>query len=146
MYKTILVPTDFSDAGVAAWQHAVTMANSYGGEILLLYVAEPVSSHYGLVGLMPGVKELEKKHDIASRLKLKEQVQIAEAEGISITGRVANGKPWRCVVDVAEEIGADVIVMGTHGRSGLAHDAIGSTVERVVQWAGCPVLAVPSSH
>jgi len=143
MYKTILVPTDFSDAGAVAWQHAVALANSNGSQIVLLYVVEPMTSHYGVVGLVPGVKDLEEEHDIASRLKLKEQVQQAESEGLSITSRIANGKPWRCVVAVAQEIGADVIVMGTHGRSGLSHDAIGSTAERVVRRAGCPVLAVP---
>jgi nucleotide-binding universal stress UspA family protein len=143
MYKTILVPTDFSEAGAVAWDHAVAMAKCNDSRIILLYVVEPLLSHYGVVGLVPGVKELEEKHDIASRLKLKEQVQAAEEAGLNITSRIASGKPWRCVVDVAKEEGAGLIVMGTHGRSGLVHDSIGSTAERVVQRACCPVLVVP---
>jgi universal stress protein A len=144
MYQTILVPTDFSEPGALAWRHAADLARAAGGTVVLLYVAEPVLSHYGVVGLIPSVTELEEQHDIASRLKLQDLVEKAKAEGLAVRGKVAAGKPWQQIVDAAREERADLIVMGTHGRTGLAHGAIGSTAERVVQQAPCPVLVVPT--
>ncbi len=142
MYQTILVPSDFSECGENAWAHSVQLAKLHGSRIVVLYVVEPVMSHYGLVGLIPGVKELEAQHDIASRLKLKELVDQAEAQGLSVEGRIATGKPSLCVLEVAKDVGADLIVMGTHGRAGLAREHIGSTAERVVRQSCVPVLVV----
>jgi universal stress protein A len=142
MYQTIVVPTDFSEAAALAWSHAVALARAGNGTLVALYVAEPVLSHYGVVGLIPSVTELEEQHDIASRLKLQELVEKATAEGLNVRSRIAAGKPWEQVVKLAEEEGADLIVMGTHGRTGLAHGVIGSNAERVVQRAPCPVLVV----
>ena len=146
MYQTILVPSDFSECGETAWNHAVQLAKVHNSRIVVLYVVEPVMSHYGLVGLIPGVKELEEQHDIASRLKLKELVDHAEEQGLTVEGKILTGKPSRCVLDAAKDAGADLIIMGTHGRSGLAHDNIGSTAERVVQKSGVPVLVVHPEH
>ncbi|MDH4228377.1 MAG: universal stress protein [Nitrospirota bacterium] len=142
MYQTILVPTDFSEPSERVWQHAAALAKLCGARLMLLYVAEPVMSHYGVVGLIPSVTELEAQHDIASRLKLKELVDSGKEQGVKVESRVAQGKPWRAIVETAQEIGADLVVMGTHGRTGLSYEAIGSTAERVVQGAPCPVLVV----
>jgi universal stress protein A len=142
MYETILVPTDFSEPAELAWRHAAALARAGGGTVVVLYVAEPVLSHYGVVGLIPSVTELEEQHDIASRLKLQELVERATADGLSVKSRIVQGRPWQEIVKVAEEAGADLIVMGTHGRTGFTHGAIGSTAERVVQRASCPVLVV----
>ncbi|MBI5137070.1 MAG: universal stress protein [Nitrospirae bacterium] len=142
MYQTILVPTDFSDPADEAWRHAVALAKHCGSRVVLLYVVEPVLSHYGVVGLIPSVRELEEQHDIASRLKLKERVEQAEREGLRVEGRIASGKPWQCVVEVAGQLKAELVVMGTHGRTGVAHETLGSTAERVVRQAPCPVMVV----
>jgi len=142
MYQTILVPTDLSEPAEAAWAHARTLAQKTGGTLVLLYVAESVLSHFGVVGLVPSVTELEEQHDIASRLKLQEMVDQAAGLGLKVRSRVAAGKPWQKIVDVAAEEGADLIVVGTHGRTGFAREAIGSTAERVVRAARCPVLVV----
>lgn len=142
MYQTIVVPTDFSEAADLAWGHAAALARAGGGTLVAVYVAEPVLSHYGVVGLIPSVTELEEQHDIASRLKLQELVEKGKAEGLTVRSRIAAGKPWEQIVQAAETEGADLIVMGTHGRTGLAHGAVGSTAERVVQRAPCPVLVV----
>lgn len=142
MYQTVLVPTDFSDPANAAWEHAVQLAKVHDSKLVALYVAEPVLSHYGVVGLIPSVKELEEQNDVSSRLELKELAEKAESAGLSMTVEVVKGKPWKAIVEAAEKLSADLIVMGTHGRTGLVHDTIGSTAERVVQRAKCPVLVV----
>ncbi len=142
MYQTILVPSDFSECGQSAWNHAVQLAKQHGSRIVVLYVVEPVLSHYGLVGLIPVVRELEEQHDIESRLKLKELVDKASEQGLTVEGKTLTGKPAQCVLDAAKEVNADLIVMGTHGRSGLARDHIGSTAERVVRQSSVPVLVV----
>lgn len=142
MYQTILVPTDFSEPAELAWRHAAALAKAGGGALVALYVVEPVLSHYGVVGLIPSVTELEEQHDIALRLKLQELVERGESEGLRIKSRIVPGKPWEKIVETAEAEGADLIVMGTHGRTGFAHGAVGSTAERVVQRAPCPVMVV----
>lgn len=144
MYQTVLVPTDFSDPANEAWEHAVQLAKAHGSKLVALYVAEPVLSHYGVVGLIPSVKDLEEQNDTASRLELKEVAERAESEGLSVAVEVVTGKPWKAIVEAAENTKADLIVMGTHGRTGIVHDTIGSTAERVVQRAKCPVLVVRS--
>ena len=142
MYHTILVPTDLSEPAEAAWAHARDLAQQCKATLVLLYVAESVLSHFGVVGLVPSVTELEEQHDIAARLKLQELAAQAEGLGLKVRHRVATGKPWQQVVEVAGEEGADLIVIGTHGRTGFAREAIGSTAERVVRQAHCPVLVV----
>jgi universal stress protein A len=142
MYQTILVPTDFSEPAALAWSHAAALAQAGGATLVALYVAEPVLSHYGVVGLIPSVTELEAQHDIASRLKVQELVEKAQAEGLAVRSRIVVGKPWEKIVEAAAGERADLIVIGTHGRTGLTHGALGSTAERVVQRAPCPVLVV----
>jgi nucleotide-binding universal stress UspA family protein len=142
MYHTILVPTDLSEPAEAAWAHARSLAQQCKATIVLLYVAESVLSHFGVVGLVPSVTELEEQHDVAARLKLQELAAQAEGLGLKVRHRVAAGKPWQKIVETAGEEGADLIVIGTHGRTGFAREAIGSTAERVVRQAHCPVLVV----
>jgi len=145
MYHTILVPTDLSEPAEAAWAHARELAQKCRGTLVLLYVAESVLSHFGVVGLAPNISELEEQHDIATRLKLQELVTQAEGLGLKVRSRVVPGKPWQKIVEVAGEERADLIVIGTHGRTGFAREAIGSTAERVVRQARCPVLVVRTS-
>lgn len=146
MYKRILVPTDLSEPAEAAWTHARALAQAEGAALVLLYVAEPVLSHFGIVGLLPNVTELEEEQNTAARLKLQELSDEAGKAGLTVSHRVVTGKPWQKVVEVAGEEGADLIVIGTHGRTGLAREAIGSTAERVVRQARCPVLVVRSAE
>jgi len=142
MYQTILVPTDFSEPAELAWKHAVELAKVHGSKLVLVYVVEPLLSHYGVVGLIPGVKEMEEEHDTQSRLKLKELIAETREGGMEVACHVLKGKPWQVVVDEAKKAGADLVVMGTHGRTGIGHESIGSTAERVVQHAPCPVMVV----
>lgn len=144
MYKRILVPTDLSEPAEAAWTHARALAQGDGAALVLLYVVEPVLSHFGVVGLVPTVTQLEEEHDNAARLKLQALSGEAAKAGLTVTHRVVAGRPWQKIVEVAGEEGADLIVIGTHGRTGLAREAIGSTAERVVRAARCPVLVVRS--
>lgn len=142
MYQTILFPTDFSEPAEEAWEHVTALAKAHGARIIVLYVAEPVMSHYGVVGLIPSVRELEEQHDVASRLKLQELEAQGKAAGIAVEGCVASGRPWQVIVKEATDRRADLVVLESHGRTGFSREAIGSTAERVVQQAPCSVLVV----
>jgi nucleotide-binding universal stress UspA family protein len=74
--------------------------------------------------------------------RIAEVAEPLREEGLTVETRTDEGYPPEVIVNVAQEIGCDMIAMGTHGRTGLAHLLLGSTAERVVQHAGCPVLTV----
>ncbi len=141
--KRMLVPTDFSDASDLALRYAIEMASTTGSTIHLLHVVEDrhLIAAYpdGYLADIPGM--LQAMKDEANRL-LREAAARCDAAKIPVTTDVVNGRPAMMIVEVAQSHAADVIVMGTHGRSGFAHFFIGSVAERVVRTAPCPVLTV----
>ena len=143
-FTRILVPTDFSPAGEAALAAATEMADRFGASIHLLHVLEdPYSTSayatevYGF--LPPGLKETWQQN-AEKRL----EALLPREHGSRSAGSyaVVFGSPARAIVDHARGAGIDLIVMGTHGRSGVAHLLLGSVAERVVRTAACPVMTV----
>ena len=139
--KRILVPVDFSDGSERAVTKATELARALGAKIDLIHVyqlpvfALPDSS----VTVSPTyVADLT---DRAQRALNKHRDKLKEA-GIQADTRLIEGVPAQAVVDYATEIGADMIVMGTHGHSGFKRFLLGSTTERVVRTAETPVLTV----
>lgn len=133
---TILHPTDFSDAAAQSLQLARSLARDYGAKLVILGVVEPmppVSEIYVPVGEMAGQVE-----------ELRRQVaKIASTIGdVPVEQHALQGSPGHSIVAVAEECQADLIVMGTHGRSGLSRLVMGSIAEYVMRHAHCPVLTV----
>jgi nucleotide-binding universal stress UspA family protein len=138
----ILHPTDFSECADQAQALAVDLAGRLGGEIVLLQVLVEAPL-YGEGVLSPG--DVQRVYD-AQRTWAEEALEQRAGElrqrGIKARWRVQAGVPFETIVKVAEEEQAGMIVMGTHGRSGLNRVLLGSVAERVIRLAPCPVLTV----
>ena len=146
MFTRILVPTDFSAPSDAALEYARTLAGKFGASLHLLHVVEDqfVTGSFGadmFVPNTPGTLSylLSEAHDrMAHRISTKDRSRLRATTEV-IVGRAA-----RTITSYAADNGYDLIVMGTHGRTGLAHVLMGSVAEHVVRDAACPVLTVHS--
>ncbi|SDZ77255.1 Nucleotide-binding universal stress protein, UspA family [Haloplanus vescus] len=142
MYETILVPTDGSEGSVAAAAHAVNLAATHGATVHALYVVD--------VRMSPVDSDMD--HDEAVALVEESDVDPtaavldrAERAGVPAVEAVRLGVPDECIRAYAEEVDADLVVMGTHGRTGVEHAILGSVTERVVRTLDVPVLTVHPS-
>lgn len=138
----ILVPTDFSATSDAALAHARRLAEQFGASLHLVHAfAEPyAATGADLYGIVPLPVREDLLRDAEARLE--ERLPRAEREKNGGTAEVIHGLPATAIVRHAANIGADLIVMGTHGRGGVAHLLLGSVAERVVRTAPCPVLTI----
>ena len=140
--KNILVTTDFSDTSAAAFSLARQLAKKFDARIVLLHVLHLVETHipplvYGSAGLTAGRLQQEYFENARSRLEA-----IKEQFGENIEVSVVPGTPHVEIVSYANDNKIDMIVMATHGRGFFSHAILGSTTERVVRRASCPVLTV----
>ena len=137
--KSILVPTDFSDCSQVAIEHAISLARTLHAKVFLLHVMEPPV--YGLdFSLMhPGILPVV-RHKLVEMMQ--QWVDRMKNQGIEAEGYFVTGVPFLEIIRAAKKHEAELIVMGTHGRTGFAHIMLGSTAERVIQRAHCPVLTV----
>jgi universal stress protein A len=146
-WKRILVPTDFSDPSTEALATAVAFAQLSGATLDLVHVA--VEANFVLpppVDLAPVPIDMSAVMARVGDSLGAEEARV-RAAGISCESAVLmGGRPDTEIVARASATGAQLIVMGTHGRSGLAHALLGSIAERVVQHAPCPVLIVPKRN
>jgi universal stress protein A len=140
--RRILAPTDFSELSKQGLKSALELAEAFGAKLLLLYVVEPPP--YPVEGIVPShlgatmLDDLERQatNDLAQMLS------ETQASTMDVARRVVVGIPYRKIVDVAEEEKIDLIVMTTHGRTGLSHLVMGSVAEKIVRTAPCPVLTI----
>ncbi|MCX7590950.1 MAG: universal stress protein [Kiritimatiellae bacterium] len=142
--RKILCPIDFSETSQHALRYAVALAEEFGAELLLMEVRElyipPPADYPDMPWLTTDIPiaieegEDERLENLAAELRRTCQVPLR-------TYRVT-GKAFLEIIRKANEVKADLIVMGTHGRTGLSHILIGSVAERVVRLAPCPVLTV----
>lgn len=133
--KTILHPTDFSERSALAFRLACSLARDYGARLVVLHVVEHPTP-LGVEGVMLPPPEM----DLASlRQRLQE---LRPPAVVSVEHRLVEGNPVDEVLGVAIQLGCDLIVMGTHGRTGLGRALMGSVAEQVVRKARCPVLTV----
>jgi len=140
--KQILVPIDFSDCSRKALRYAVPVAERFGAQILLLYVIE-TNVLPAELGFMPS--EMKRARIDSAEKALEELAQRTEqALGTHFVRQttVRNGIPWQEITAAAQALDVDLIVLSTHGYTGIKHILMGSTAERVVQHAPCPVLVV----
>lgn len=144
----ILVPIDFSEYGQQALRYGCALSERFGSDLHLLNVLE---DYYPLVpeaGMMLGDKD-----QYLSGLRASSERELAKypdpawLPGGNVTRTVIVGTPFVEIVRYAREHDIDLIVVGSHGRTGLAHALMGSVAERVVRKASCPVLTVrPGQH
>ncbi len=139
--RTVLVPTDFSrDARSAAFAAARLLGKT--GRIVLVHACH-LTYDYSVLGDVPPAAFFRRVQEAVRKKLEAEARRLAKAVG-RVDVAVRLGFPVDVILDEARGVGADMIAMGTHGRSGLKRLFLGSTAERVVQHAKCPVLAVRS--
>jgi nucleotide-binding universal stress UspA family protein len=141
--KQILCPVDFSDCSDYAMRYAALLAQKFEAHLTLLHVVAPILVPLPGDALAPPMRQADLA-DIADacRERLTRTAGDLAEKGIAVACQVTSGVPYLEIIRVAEELHADMIVMGTHGRSGLVHLMIGSVAERVVRKAPCAVLTV----
>jgi nucleotide-binding universal stress UspA family protein len=138
--KKILVPTDFSESAQHALKYAVSFAQEYQAEITLLHVVEIVAVGYASDLFPVPMAEAFQEISAYARTELAKLAQEVRSRGILVHELVAQGRPAAEIVRAAREQATDLIVLGTHGKGMLDHALFGSTAERVVRKAPCPVL------
>jgi universal stress protein A len=138
--KNILVPTDFSDYASSALGNALTLAKLFDARITLLYVVEP-SVFTDIQGSTIATTKRETLRLAKEKLDQLKEKQGDEAKYI-IDTKVVSGKPFDQITSLARGLRQDLVVIATHGRTGLKHVLLGSTAEKVVRHATCPVLVV----
>jgi nucleotide-binding universal stress UspA family protein len=146
-FRRIVVPTDFSSCSDAALELAGKLARDQGAEVIAVHVVE--TGHVPLNAVIhPGgdIEGLEVRTHMArlGQHELERRLQALPIAAERKRLHLAEGSPAATICQVAREVGADLIVMGTHGRTGLAHLLVGSVAERVVRTAKIPVLTLGS--
>ena len=138
----ILVPTDFSEPSATALCYGLTLARTFGASLHVLHaVEEPLAQGWDGYGL-PTLPELRAQVLADAQRRLEGAVPALERDRQATELVTCMGDPYREIVAFAKARQVDVIVMGTHGRGGMAHLLLGSVAEKVVRGAPCPVLTV----
>ncbi len=142
--KKILCPTDFSENSEHALKYALALATLSQADLQLFHVVEPITYPQSTEFFEPVLDEVElmMKMETAFQQQLEDQVTTLKAQYPKIKGKLVTGNTFLEIIQAARDDDVDMIVMGTHGRTGLAHVLIGSVAERVVREAPCPVLTV----
>ncbi len=141
--RRILHPSDFSRASGAAFAKAVEMAKTNRAELLVVHVLTPVVPMIGDGYVSPKVyQEVEDTARAQAQGQLDRLIAKAKAAGIRVKGLLMEGVPHEQITRAARSKRADLVVIGTHGRTGLAKFFLGSVAGRVVSIAPCPVLTV----
>lgn len=132
--QKILVPVDFSDCSNKAVEYAIAFAKQFGSELFLLHVVEP----HPVVPEM-GQYDPDMIHDRRADLAA---LQKSIGRPVRSTASLRTGTPHMEIAGAAEDLGIDLVIIATHGRKGLSRVVLGSTTEKVVRHAPCPVLIV----
>ncbi len=139
-----LVPTDFSDFSRYALEYAISLAKKCNAKITLLHVIDmnqfPPDLTLHHLSLDP--EKLEEALVQESSEKLRKFTSRVKRSRLTVKSIVESGKPFVEIITTAREMKASLIIMGTHGLTGIAHALLGSTAEKVVRKAPCPVLTV----
>ena len=145
LFQKILVATDFSENSEVALDFAVHLGKHLDSRITVLHVVQTLA-HYPL--FFSGViteADLRREMGREAEEKLAELAKKKHREQLAIETRVRFGDPYEEIIGEAEKLQVDLVLMGTHGRTGISRALIGSVAERVVRKAAFPVLTVPLS-
>jgi nucleotide-binding universal stress UspA family protein len=145
VYDTILVPTDGSEGAERAVSHALDVAAQYGATVHVLYVADTRAALEFDEAGVDGQMVVDALVNAGERA-VERVAADARAAGVAVETAVERGGPVETILDYAERVDADLLVMGTHGRSGLDRVLLGSVTESVVRRSDRPVLTVRRSE
>ena len=136
MYTKILVATDGSNGSALAVEHAFHLAAQFEATLHVVYVLNTTNSPLGLDNVLTDV------HNPPGEEAIEEVVQDGREQGLSVEGHVLKGVPHETIVEYAIENGIDLIVIATHGRSGVVRGILGSVTENVIRRSEIPVFTV----
>ncbi len=140
-FKRILVPTDFTETSDRAAEWALTLAERLGSWVTLMHSYEiPIIGFPD--GALVATADIATRIADASRAALDSAVAKQQGRKVKVDGILRDGVSWEEINHVAEEIDADLVVIGTHGRRGLARALLGSVAENVVRTARRPILTI----
>jgi universal stress protein A len=142
--RNILVPVDFSENASEALKSASELATQMGARITLIHVIEPPPLMSGYEALP--YKVSDKQLAMTAQTELEALAVRFVNPAVETKGVLRKGKPHHEIVKAARELNADLLVISTHGYTGLKHTLLGSTAERVVRHARCPVLVLPNAR
>lgn len=140
--KKVLVPVDFSDYSKNALTYAINFVQHFKAEIHLIYVVEPVIYPPDFSMGQIAIPSVDLEMDKRAREELENLSEKQIPGEIRKNLIVKTGKPFIEIIETAAEISADLIIIATHGHSGMEHILFGSTAEKVVRKAPCPVLTI----
>ena len=141
-FEKIVIAIDFSENSDYAFEYALTLAKQFNSELTVMHVInEPVDLR-GFYVPHISFEQLEKEIEEGANKMMEKFCVSRMADFSNYQTTIVSGIPYEEIIRKAEEIGASLIVVGTHGRTGLDHIIFGSTAERVVRSASCPVLTI----
>jgi len=140
--KKVLVPIDFSDYSKSSLKYAVNFAKHFNASLILVYVIEPIvyppDFSMGQIAIpSPGLEMDKRANEELNKLAEKEIPSDVQVKKI-----IKTGKPFVEIIETAADEDVDLIIIATHGHSGVEHILFGSTAEKVVRKAPCPVLTL----
>src|SRR5687767_8606310 len=142
--RSILLPTDFSECGNYARSYAASLARKFGASIIAVHVIEPMVPTVGYSGMtepLP-IADIADQLETSAERELPKITEFEDCAGLDIEEVIVHGEAAAEIVRVAKEKSVDLIVLSSHGRTGLGRILFGSTAEAVVRHASCPVLVV----
>ena len=139
--SNILFATDFSESSQQAADYAITLTKLTGAHLHILHVINELDEHQRVMIPQEAFQILEKKIGIQAAEELQRFCR-EQAGGLTTTIYAVVGVPFQKILETGTEVNADLIVMGTHGRTGIELVIVGSTAERVVRRSKIPVLTV----
>lgn len=142
--RQILLPTDFSGCANYALPYAAAVARATGARIICVHVVETVVPAVGYTGLTEPMQiaDISEQLEDSAERELPRLTDCEELNGVEVEEVIVHGDAAAEIVSLAEEREADLIVIASHGRTGLGRMIFGSTAEAVVRHASCPVLVV----
>jgi universal stress protein A len=141
-FRCILHPTDFSSASAAAFRRALALAKASRAPLVLVHVMTPPSPFIGDGPAPASYIDLLALARRSARRRLARAAEQARRQGVQVRALFVEGLPADEILRAARRVRADLVVVGTHGRSGVSRLFMGSVAERVVRESRCPVLTV----
>jgi nucleotide-binding universal stress UspA family protein len=144
--RRILVPVDFSAGALQGLEYATDLLSAGKAELIVLHVVEPVyyATPADLYGASANLSMLLEEQQRVAAEQLALLARRLKQRRIRVRTVLQTGSPYQIIIETAEKLAVDLIVMATHGRTGLSHLLMGSVAEKVVRAAQCPVLTVRS--
>ena len=141
-YQRVLFATDFSESAGYAMPYAIDLAEKYEAELHVLHVVEPIVAPVDFAWGTYNYPDIEKQLQTYVDERMDELKDQDLPPGLVVKAHTLSGKPWREIIAFAREHEMDIIVLATHGLSGLSHAIYGSTAEKVIRKAPTPVLVI----